>query len=183
MSDDPFEYIQTATRSHREIHGCGAYTFEDGPGLIRVTANSRPKRILELGTALGYTACCLASGSPAAIVDTIEGDPDHALLAREHIESADLTDGINVHIGDFESVLAQLPGTYDLAFFDGFAPGKTLLSILRSKIKSSGILICANIGLATGHQHSQVVEMLEDPVRWNTMETIEQGKTLVLMKV
>lgn len=182
MNDDPFEYIQAATRSHRETHGCGAYTFEDGPGLIGVTANSSAQRILELGTALGYTACCLANGSSGAIVDTIESDPEHARLALEQIESAGLTDRVNVHVGEFESVLAQLPGTYDLAFFDGFAPSKPLLSILRSKINSGGTLICANIGLAIGHQHSHVVKELGDPVHWDTMGTIENGKTLVLKK-
>lgn len=183
MNDDPFEYIQAATRNHRKSHGCGAYTFEDGPGLIRVSANSKPTRILELGTALGYTACCLASGSPGATVDTIEGDLEHTRLAQENIESAGLADRITVHNGDFESVLVQLPGTYDLVFFDGFAPSETLLSLLRSKINSGGTLICANIGLAKGHQHSRIAKMLGDAVHWRAMDKIEHGQTLVLTKL
>lgn len=182
MDDDPFEDIQIATRTHREAHGCGAYTFEDGPALIRVSARSNPLRILELGTALGYTARCLAIGCAAATVDTIEGDPEHARLAKEQIESAGLADRITVHTGDFEDVLTQLSGTYDLAFFDGFAPSEALLSLLRSRINSGGILICANIGLISGHAHSRVMEVLEDRTLWYVTETIEQGQTLVLRK-
>jgi hypothetical protein len=36
MSDDPFESIQSMTRRHRAAHGCGAYTFEDGPRSARL---------------------------------------------------------------------------------------------------------------------------------------------------
>jgi aryl-alcohol dehydrogenase-like predicted oxidoreductase len=41
------------TRRHRADHGCGAYTFEDGPGLIALAATHRATRVLELGAALG----------------------------------------------------------------------------------------------------------------------------------
>jgi hypothetical protein len=35
MGDKPLKLIQSMTRQHRADHGCGAYTFEDGPGLAR----------------------------------------------------------------------------------------------------------------------------------------------------
>ena len=182
MTDDLFTSIQAATRTHRKTHGCGAYTFEDGPGLARISFDARPTRILELGTALGYTACCLASGSPTAKVDTIEGDPDHARLARVQIADAGLADRIKVHIGDFEDVLAYLPNAYDLVFFDGFAPSEALLSLLRSKINSGGTLVCANIGLAGGEEHSRIMGELGDTVHWRAMGSIERGQTIVVTK-
>ena len=100
---DPFRPIQDATRVHRREHGCGAYTFEDGAGLIDLSARFKPARILELGAALGYTACCLASGSPEARVDTIERDPIHVELARRNIEEANLSSRITVLAGNFGS--------------------------------------------------------------------------------
>jgi predicted O-methyltransferase YrrM len=67
-----FEHIQKATRAHRQAHGCHAYTYSDGAALTALAANAGAKRVLELGTALGYTACCLAAAGPSVFVDTIE---------------------------------------------------------------------------------------------------------------
>jgi hypothetical protein len=36
----PFDFIQEATREHRRRHGCSAYTFEDGAGLIALAQAS-----------------------------------------------------------------------------------------------------------------------------------------------
>jgi predicted O-methyltransferase YrrM len=77
MSDKPFEFIQSMTRQHRADHGCGAYTFEDGPGLTALAATHRASRVLELGTALGYTGCCLAAAASNTHVDSIEMDTEH----------------------------------------------------------------------------------------------------------
>ena len=183
MTDDPFKALQIATRTHRETHGCGAYTFEDGPGLARISEIAKPARILELGTALGYTACCLASGSPAATVDTIDGDPEHAALAREQIAAVGLADRITVHVGDFEKVLAGLTDVYDMVFFDGFAPSTALLSLLRSRMASDGTLICANIGLAGDRQKLAIMDDLNNPIRWRSLGSIEQEQTLVVQKI
>jgi len=108
MTIDPFSAIQSATRTHRRSHGCGAYTFEDGPALTSMAAASGARRILELGTALGYTACCLAAGHPEARVDTIEGDPDHARLALEQIGSVGLSDRITVHHGACRDLIMHI---------------------------------------------------------------------------
>src|SRR6202522_4312055 len=88
MSDKPFEFIQSMTRQHRADHGCGAYTFEDGPGLTALAATHRASRVLELGTALGYTGCCLAAAASNTHVDSIEMDTEHVRLARENIARA-----------------------------------------------------------------------------------------------
>ena len=65
---DPLRHIQNATRVHQREHGCGACTFEDGPALTALSMSLQPRRVLELGTALGYTACCLAQGCETAYV-------------------------------------------------------------------------------------------------------------------
>jgi len=85
--------------AHRKVHGCEAYTFEDGPALTALSGWKQPHRVLELGTALGYSACCLAQGSASARVDTIEGDATHVTLAREQIARHALTHRITVHHG------------------------------------------------------------------------------------
>src|SRR6185312_2339497 len=94
---DPFAPIRQATIAHRERHGCGTYPYGNGPLLGAIAASANARRILELGTALGYTALSFAMGAPDATVDTIERDPQHVELARQHIAAAALDHRIAVH--------------------------------------------------------------------------------------
>ena len=82
---DPFAKVKAATDAHRARHGCGAYPYDNGPLLAALAAAANARRILELGTALGYTALSFASGAPDSTVDTIERDPEHVQLARDNI--------------------------------------------------------------------------------------------------
>ncbi len=128
---DPFAKIRTATNAHRAKHGCGAYPYSNGPLLAALAGAANARRILELGTALGYTALSFASGAPDATVDTIERDPDHVALARDNIAAAAMDHRITVHEGDFASVLPTLDPGYDVAFFDGGTPVTSLHKTLR----------------------------------------------------
>lgn len=179
---DPFADIQAATRKHRSAHGCLAYTFEDGESLQRLSADRRPSRILELGTALGYTACCLAHGSPNAKLDTIEGDAEHARLAREHIEQHGLSDRITVHHGWFDEVLPRLKTGYDLIFFDGYAPPPATIRQLRELLNSGGLLVCSNVQLAGQEEFRALRTELDDATRWDALPGIEHGRTWLRVK-
>jgi predicted O-methyltransferase YrrM len=174
----PFEFIQSMTRRHRADHGCGAYTFEDGPGLTALAATHRANRVLELGTALGYTACCLAAAGPDTCVDSIEMDPEHVRLARENIAKAELSNRVRVHQGDFMVVMDQRRGDYDLIFFDGFAPELRILRRLRGKLRDGGLLVCANLSFA--HEDSKAE--LNDVTKWRPVGSIEGGRTWAFVK-
>ena len=179
---DPFAKIQAETRAHRRQHGCGAYTFNDGIALIELAQQHQSRRILELGTALGYTACCFAYGSPEAHVDTIEGDALHVQLAQQHIDEARLNGRITVHHGDFEAIIATLESTYDMIFFDGFAPSVAMLSTLRNLLTSNGVMICANLEMLHGEDADALDDALNDESQWQEYEEIEQGGTVVVRK-
>ncbi|MEW5422958.1 O-methyltransferase [Amorphus sp. 3PC139-8] len=173
-----FDTIQQATRDHRNAHGCGAYTFEDGPGLTALAAEAGASRALELGTALGYTACCIAAAGPAVMVDTVELDPVHVRLGRENIAAAGLSDRISVHEGDFEAVMAGFAPGYDFAFFDGFAPAVTLIGRIRDLLVPGGMLACANLQMAK----CDLAQELGDSRRWRPADAIEGGKTRAFIK-
>ncbi len=178
MGNDTFGFIQSMTREHRVIHGCGAYVFKDGPGLTALAAAHHARLALELGTALGYTACCLAAGTPDTQVDTIEMDPEHVRLARENIATAKLSDRVRVLQGDFEAVMSRLPGDYDLIFFDGFAPESRMLRLLRAKLRDGGMLVCANLSMARDDGKAE----LDDADRWKPAGSIEEGGTRAVIK-
>ena len=182
-NQNPFADIQMKTRIHRRQHGCGAYTFEDGMALIQLAKEYQPRQVLELGSGLGYTACCLAYGSPNAQLDTIEGDELHVEIARQHIAQQNLDKQITVHHGNFNIVLDQFDTIYDMVFFDGFAPEPETLLTLYHLLIPKGILICANLPLSSGRPDAAQVEReLNNTAHWERLDDIEGGQTAVLIK-
>ena len=183
LEPDQFADVQQATRQHLRQHGCGAYTFEDGPALTALSGWKQPHRVLELGTALGYSACCLAQGCASARVDTIEGNATHVTLAREQIARHALTHRITVHHGQFDEMLGQLETGYDLAFFDGFAPPLATIARVRDLLAVGGILVCSNLQLGRGSAAEQLAQDLDDARRWQVLSSIESGRTAVRLKL
>ena len=176
-SSDPFAGVQTATREHQHRHRCGAYTYQDGtlPGAVAAAAGAR--RVVEVGTALGYTACWLASATSTTTVDTIEFDADHVRLAREQISSVGLAHRVTVHHGDADDILASLPaGEFDVAFFDGFTPTTTTITGLRTRLRVGGVLLAANLTL---NPAAEVLVCLNDPKLWLTHSF---GETAICVK-
>jgi predicted O-methyltransferase YrrM len=164
--DDPAVAVQAATRRHRKAHRCGAYAYGEGPLPATIAAAVGARRIVEVGTALGYTSASMALAVPVAHVDTIELDHEHVLLAREQLAGLGLQDRVTVHEGDAVDLLATLEaGAYDLAFFDGFTPTHEVLLALRDRLRVGGSLLAGNLILGP---EQEVTRELEDPSRWRT---------------
>jgi predicted O-methyltransferase YrrM len=180
-SPDPFAAVRAATNAHRARHGCGAYPYKNGALLGAVAAAANARRVLELGTALGYTALWLAHGAPDATVDTIENDAEHVRLAREHIEACAFTGRVTVHHGDFARVLRTLDPGYDVIFFDGFTPAPALLKTLRELLRPRGALISAN--LTHGGEANAYRAALLNADDWLTAFVNEDGETAVGIKL
>ena len=178
---DPFAKIRTATNSHRARHGCSAYPYDNGPLLAAIAGAANARRILELGTALGYTALSFASGAPDATVDTVERDSEHVQLARDNIAAAAMDHRITVHDGDFASVLPVLDPGYDVAFFDGGTPVTALHKTLRGLLRTGGTLITANLN--HGGTADAVRKALFDGKSWRSALIDEAGETAISVKL
>src|SRR5271154_2765363 len=178
---DPFAKIRAATAAHRAQHGCGAYAYDNGPWLAAGAAAADARRILELGTALGYTALSFATGAPDATVDTIERDPEHVRLARENIAAAGMDHRITVHEGDFATVLATLDPGYDVVFFDGGTPVTALHKTLRGLLRTGGTLTTANLN--HGSTADTVRKALFDGKAWRSALVDEDGETAISVKL
>src|ERR1700687_4869735 len=178
---DPFAKIRTATSAHRAKHGCGAHPYDNGPLLAALAGAANARRILELGTALGYTALSFASGAPDATVDTIERDPDHVQLPRDNIAAAPMDHRITVHEGDFASVLPTLDPGYDVAFFDGQTPSPALHKALRGLLRTGGALITANLN--HGGTADAVRKALFDGKSWRSALIDDDGETAISVKL
>jgi predicted O-methyltransferase YrrM len=178
---DPFAHVREATLKHRAQHGCGAYPYGHGPLLSTIAAAVNPRRILELGCALGYTALSFAHGAPKAKIDTIEFDPEHARLARGNFATAGFGKRVTVHEGDFASVLPKLTAGYDVAFFDGNTPVPALHKALRGLLKTGGVLITANLN--HGGTANAVQAALFDGKTWQSTLIDEDGETAISVKL
>lgn len=87
--------------------------------LKTVVAIRRPTRVLEVGTAVGYSALLMAQAMPAeGRILTIEKDPSRAREAREHFREAGLEERITLIEGEAGSVMDGLAGPFDLIFMD-----------------------------------------------------------------
>lgn len=78
----------------------------------------KPKEILEVGTAIGFSASIFAEYTKAKI-QTIERNPEMIERAKENFEDFGLTDRVEILEGQAEEWLAKLPAdTYDFIFMD-----------------------------------------------------------------
>ena len=116
--------------------------------LLRVLATSvRAKRILEIGTAIGYSGIWLAGALPGdGTLLTMEMDEQRAQQARGHFARAGLSDRVSVIIGDAQRMLAKVSGPFDLIFQDGdktqYSP---MLDRLVDLLRPAGLLVTDNV--------------------------------------
>ena len=79
----------------------------------------QPERILEVGTAVGFSAILMASyGRPGASITTIENYEKRIPLARENFRRAGFEEQITLLEGDAAEILPTLKPSYDLIFMD-----------------------------------------------------------------
>src|SRR3954449_7425220 len=89
--------------------------------LLRVLATSiGATRILEIGTAIGYSGIWLARALPPdGMLVTMEYDEERAREARENFARAGLSSRVSVVVGDAQLKIAKVSGPFDLIFQDG----------------------------------------------------------------
>lgn len=108
---------------------------------------TKPMRILEVGCAIGFSACLMAEAMPeGAKITTIEKLERYAVSARETFRAAGLSDRIELLFGDAAQVLPELSGPYDLIFLDAAKGqyGAFLPDIIRL-LSVGGVLLTDNI--------------------------------------
>ena len=107
----------------------------------------KPTAILEIGTAVGYSAICFSRFlEDGGRIDTIERDEERVKEARENIKIIDENKNINILEGDAVEILPTLNGKYDMIFIDA-AKGKYpffLKEALRL-LDDNGIIFADNI--------------------------------------
>ena len=106
----------------------------------------RPKRILEVGTAIGYSALVMHACMPEAHITTIERDENVLAFAKENIKKCGAEDKIRCVFGEAGEVLESLTGTFDFVFLDA-AKGQyqTHFHLCLEKMKPGGVVITDDV--------------------------------------
>lgn len=148
---------------------------EEREALLRAAAEARPRRILEIGTAIGYSALLLAERFPEAEVDTVELDEKRRARALRAVEEAGAAGRVRCLAGDAAEVIPRLTGPYDFLYLDG--PKGQYLDHLRlaEPLLSDRAVIAADNVLFRGlvraegpvpHRYRTIVTRLRDYIAY-----------------
>jgi predicted O-methyltransferase YrrM len=94
--------------------------------ILNIIRMKKPRRILEIGTAVGYSAICFATASPQTEIISLELSEEMVCIATENVKQHDLSNRIRIMAGDAAESLNELKGSiadvdsegFDLVFID-----------------------------------------------------------------
>ncbi len=173
MNQDLFNQIKTkALEDHIPI------IMDDTLKVIEeYLTKEKPNRLLEIGTAVGYSAICFSNFlTDGGIIDTIELDEERADIAIENIKNMGLDKKINVIKGNAVDILPSLKQEYDVIFIDA-AKGKYPVFLTESikLLKSNGIIFADNVlykgyvmGTYNKHKQRTAVNHLREFIKMAT---------------
>ena len=135
-----------------------------------------PKKLLEIGTAVGYSAICFTEFlSEGGRIDTIEREHELIIQAKENIKKTKVEDKIKIYEGDAVEILPTLNEKYDAVFIDG-AKGKYPFFLKESlrMLNKNGIIFADNI-LYKGYVMSNYNKHKQRTAVRNLREYIKQA--------
>ena len=125
-----------------------AVSEEDGRFLRVMVAAGHATRVLEIGSANGYSAIWIGLGlrQTGGHLTTIEFDPARAKAAAEHIRSAGLSDIVTVIPGDAFKEIPKLAGPFDFVFLDAWKRDyKHFLDLMLPRLVPGGLFLAHNV--------------------------------------
>lgn len=146
--------ISTYTYTHHpQAHMLSGHV--QGKFLEMISYLQRPRRILEIGTFMGYSALCLAQGlAPDGVLHTIELREEDAGIAAGYFRRSNSPDRIILHRGNALEVIPALHEAWDLVFIDADKVNYTeYYKLVLPALRSGGLIIADNVLF-----HGQVLE-------------------------
>jgi predicted O-methyltransferase YrrM len=118
---DGDELLRWVSKRSDEFRGEGVYQIDPTSGrLLELLARLRsPKMVLEIGSAVGYSALWFMKGMPKdGFLDAIEVNPKVAEALETTIRKAGLAGRIRIHQGNALEILPKMKESYDMVFID-----------------------------------------------------------------
>ncbi|HJQ40458.1 MAG TPA: O-methyltransferase [Thermoanaerobaculia bacterium] len=128
-------------------HGHPIADPEVGQLMRTLVRMKRPRRILEVGTNIGYSVIVLGRESdPESVVETIEIDHNTLTTAKRFVAEAQLPCRVVFHEGAALDVLPRLTGPFDFVFIDCVKSEYIdYLDALLPKLERDAVIICDNL--------------------------------------
>jgi predicted O-methyltransferase YrrM len=181
-------------KTHPQAHMLSSHV--QGKFLEMISCLLQPKRILEIGTFVGYSALYLAKGlQEHGQLHTIELREEDAATATENFRRANALDKIFLHLGNALEIIPTLDEEWDLVFIDADKVGYSdYYKLVLPKLKSGGLIIADNVLF-----HGEVLEekikgknaiainafnelVKNDPTVEKVMLTVRDGLLLIRKK-
>lgn len=133
---------------------------------------SRAKRVLEIGTAYGYTTIWLglALAETGGKLTTIEIAPERAELAKQHVAAAGLSKYVNFRQGDAHAIVPALGGSFDIAYLDADKGGnEDYFNKLFPKLLPPGGLLIAHNAVLLAERMKGYLERVRQHPEFDTL--------------
>lgn len=106
----------------------------------------KARRILEVGTGIGYGALCMARGAPEAEVHTVDTDRDRLERAKEFLARGQVGDRVKLLHGPALEVLPDLRGPFELAYLDAIKKEyRHYLDLVVPLLALGGVVVIDNL--------------------------------------
>ncbi len=121
--------------------------FYQGRLLSMFSRMIAPRRILEIGTFMGYSALCLAEGlTPDGKIITLDIDEETNRIAKEFWAKTEYHNKIESILGNASEIVSTLNGTFDLVFIDADKPAyASYYDAVFPKLRVGGVIIADNV--------------------------------------
>ncbi|MCV9885279.1 O-methyltransferase [Metabacillus halosaccharovorans] len=116
--------------------------------LLLLLSMQQPKRIFEIGTAIGYSAIRMATHLPQTQIVTVELDEERYHQANKHIHELGLENRIKTFLGDALSISEEVKqyGPFDALFIDATkAKYKKFFALYEPMLAEDGIIYSDNV--------------------------------------
>ena len=106
----------------------------------------QPERILEIGTAIGFSALLMAEHAPKAQITTIDRNPEMIGLAKENLAKYDQRQQITLLEGDAVDLIEGLEDSYDFVFMDS-AKSKYIVFLpeILKHVRQGGLIVLDDV--------------------------------------
>ncbi|WP_327063100.1 O-methyltransferase [Jeotgalibacillus alimentarius] len=184
LADEMAEYAR--------IHEVPIMETEGIETLLQLLRVQNPARILEIGTAIGYSAVRMAEALPQTQVVSIERDPVRAKLAREFVQKSGFQDRIHLLEGDALEISEEVSsfGLFDAAFIDAAKSQNIRFFEMYEQyftddvtVYTDNVLFKGLVAEQTGNESRNVRQMLRKLDRFNQWIAANEDYHTVILPV
>lgn len=165
------QYSEPAARAHLETMRKDARRGPsvdpvDGEYFYAVTQELKAKRVLEIGTATGYSGgwFAMALKKTGGRLITLEIDPDRHAEARRNFQALGVADLVDARLCNALIELTRLEGPFDIVFIDAWKPDYLkYYELALPKLRAGGLILAHNTKNAAGPMAEFLKRIQNDP--------------------